>query len=204
MSDTKEKILLTALMLFAADGYEAVSVSDIAGRLGMTKGALYRHYKSKRDIFDSIVSRMFELDAQRAQEHDVPQDSFDAAPEQYRQVKLSDLKEFAIAQFDFWTKDEFASNFRKMLALEQYRNPEMNKLYQDCIVSGCVGYVEDIMREMMACGIVRQAEPKQLAVEFFAPMFLLIAMSDGQNFELDAKAILAAHIDRFVENYAVQ
>ena len=42
--------------LFARDGYEAVSVSMIAGELGITKGALYRHYKNKQDIFDSIVS----------------------------------------------------------------------------------------------------------------------------------------------------
>ena len=44
MQDTKEKILRTALLLFARDGYEAVSVSMIAGELGITKGALYKHY----------------------------------------------------------------------------------------------------------------------------------------------------------------
>ena len=58
MADTKEKILMTALRLFARDGYEAVSVRTIAEELGMTKGALYRHYKNKRDIFNSIVERM--------------------------------------------------------------------------------------------------------------------------------------------------
>ena len=56
--DTKEKILHAALDLFARDGYEAVSVSMIAGELGITKGALYKHYENKRDIFDSIVRRM--------------------------------------------------------------------------------------------------------------------------------------------------
>ena len=55
MADTREKILMTALQLFAKDGYEAVSVRTIAEELGMTKGALYRHYKNKRDIFDCIV-----------------------------------------------------------------------------------------------------------------------------------------------------
>ena len=35
MENTKERILLTALELFARDGYEAVSVSTIAGALGM-------------------------------------------------------------------------------------------------------------------------------------------------------------------------
>ena len=47
-----------ALHLFARDGYEVVSVILIAGELDMTKGALYCHYKSKRDIFDCIVQRM--------------------------------------------------------------------------------------------------------------------------------------------------
>ena len=44
-----------ALKLFACAGYEAVSVSDIAGVIGITKGALYRHYESKRDIFEHIL-----------------------------------------------------------------------------------------------------------------------------------------------------
>jgi len=38
MSNRKEEILIAALNLFARDGYEAVSVSQIAGELGMTKG----------------------------------------------------------------------------------------------------------------------------------------------------------------------
>ena len=62
MADTKENILLTALRLFAADGYEAVSVSTIAGALGIAKSALYKHYKNKRAIFDSIVQRMREME----------------------------------------------------------------------------------------------------------------------------------------------
>ena len=54
MKNTKEKILETTLELFAAKGYEAVSVSDIAGKLGMTKGALYKHYTNKQDIWTAL------------------------------------------------------------------------------------------------------------------------------------------------------
>lgn len=63
MNDTGERILLAALKLFSADGFEAVSVSDIAREVGITKGALYRHYPSKRDIFLSIVGRMEKSDS---------------------------------------------------------------------------------------------------------------------------------------------
>ena len=44
MGKTKEDILLAALRLFARDGYEATSTGAIAGALGMTKAALYKHY----------------------------------------------------------------------------------------------------------------------------------------------------------------
>ena len=72
MGNRKEEILIVALHLFARDGYEAVSVSQIAGEHDMTKGALYRHYKSKRDIFDCIVQRMEQQDGEQATEYDMP------------------------------------------------------------------------------------------------------------------------------------
>ena len=74
MGDTKEAILTTALQLFASDGYEAVSVSQIAGALGMTKGALYKHYKNKRDIFDHILIRMEQRDAEQAGNCEMPEE----------------------------------------------------------------------------------------------------------------------------------
>ena len=72
MGEAKENILQTALRLFARDGYEAVSVSQLAGELGLTKGALYRHFKSKRDIFDQILLRMEAQDAEHAAQFSLP------------------------------------------------------------------------------------------------------------------------------------
>ena len=118
MSDTREKILMTALHLFARDGYEAVSVSTIAGELGMTKGALYKHYKNKRDIFDSIVERMYQIDSQRAKKYEVPQVKYEIQPNAYKNQSVEKIMDFTIAQFIFWTEDDFASDFRKMLTLE--------------------------------------------------------------------------------------
>ena len=77
MTDTKEKILAVALQLFAKDGYEAVSVSKIAEKLGITKGALYKHYENKKDIFNSIVARMSQSDHEIARKYGVPENVFD-------------------------------------------------------------------------------------------------------------------------------
>ena len=136
MKNRKEEILTVALHLFARDGYEAVSVSQIAGELDMTKGALYRHYKSKRDIFDCIVERMEQGDSERAAEYDMPEDDKASMPDQYKTVSLEEFVEYSKSMFVYWTKDDFAASFRKMLAIEQFRSEEMQRLYQQCLSSG--------------------------------------------------------------------
>lgn len=204
MADTKENILMTALRLFAREGYEAVSVSTIAGELGMTKGALYKHYKNKRDIFDSIVERMYQLDAERSQQYEVPEEKYEVTPMAYEDVSMDSIKNFTVAQFVFWTEDEFASNFRKMLTLEQYRNTEMAELYSNCITMGIVEYLEDIFREMISIGVFKETDPKQLAVEFYAPMYLLINISDSSNDKEKLLERLNNHIERFIQHNAAK
>lgn len=199
MTDTKENILLTALRLFAQNGYEAVSVSAIAGELGMTKGALYKHYKNKRDIFDSIVERMYQMDYERAKKYEVPEETFDKAPLAYRNASVNKIKIFSEVQFHFWTEDEFACNFRKLLTLEQYRNPKMAELYQKCLSGGPVSYLEDLFREMIEQGVWSKSNPKQLALEFYAPLYLLISISDASSNREEIANLLAAHIERFIK-----
>ena len=159
---TKEDILIVALHLFARDGYEAVSVSQIAGELGMTKGALYRHYESKRDIFEHIVKRMEQGDGEQAEEYDMPADKKENEPEQYEE-----------SMFSYWTENDFASSFRKMLTLEQFRNEEMQALYQQYLVSGPAEYVKDMFESI---GVV---EADKKATMFYSVMFFYYSLYDG-------------------------
>lgn len=109
MSNRKEEILIAALNFFARDGYEAVSVSQIAGELGMTKGALYRRYKSKKDIFNCIVERMKQQDSEQASDHDMPEDDKERMPEKYETVSLDDFVKYNIMKenIDFYGKSGF-------------------------------------------------------------------------------------------------
>ncbi|WP_326588262.1 TetR/AcrR family transcriptional regulator [Streptomyces sp. NBC_01294] len=52
--DTRQRIQDVALELFAEQGYEKTSLREIAERLGVTKAALYYHFKTKEDIIISI------------------------------------------------------------------------------------------------------------------------------------------------------
>lgn len=171
--NTKEDILIVALHLFAKDGYEAVSVSQIAGELGMTKGALYRHYENKRDIFDHIVKRMELGDGERAEEYDMPAEEKESMPEKYKEISLDNFLEYCKSMFAYWTENDFASSFRKMLMLEQFRNEEMQALYQQYLVAGPAGYVKDLFESM---GIEDGDKKAEL---FYSVMFFFYSLYDG-------------------------
>lgn len=197
--NTKEAILLESLRLFSRRGYEAVSVRDIAKQLGITQGALYKHYSSKQDIFDSIVNRMRDNDLERAQMYELPEGSFLEMAEAYGNTQMEQIKHFTEAQFRYWTEDEFASSFRKMLTIEQYHNPEMNALYQQYLASGVVGYVEDLFREISQQRDWKWDNPKQLALEFYAPIYMLMNLYDGNENKEQAISQVRNHIDYFMQ-----
>ena len=72
-SDTRARIQQVALELFAEQGYERTSLREIAERLGVTKAALYYHFKSKEDIVRSFTEDHFcRLDALIAWGRDQP------------------------------------------------------------------------------------------------------------------------------------
>jgi len=55
--ETRRKIVLAALELFVSKGYHATSITDIVNKVGLTKGSLYAHFKSKGDILQLIIER---------------------------------------------------------------------------------------------------------------------------------------------------
>ena len=193
MCTTKEKILLTSLKLFAQDGYEAVSISKISGELGMAKSALYKHYKNKRDIFDSIINRMDELDYERAREYNMPDGNMDEIIKEYRNISTDKIRIYTEAQFKHWTEEEFSSLFRRMLTLEQYRNQEMSDLYQKYLVSGPIDYMTYVFAGITG----KKEEAKQLAIEFYGPIFLMYSLYDNKREGDDLTEMLKNHVERF-------
>ena len=193
MGNRKEEILIVALHLFARDGYEAVSVSQIAGELDMTKGALYRHYKSKRDIFDCIVQRMEQQDSEQARQNEVPEESIEKVPEKYQNVSVEDFVGYSKSMFEYWTEDDFASSFRKMLTIEQFRSEEMQNLYQQYLVSGPAEYVKDLFKNMEI------KNPEEEAVKFYANMFFYYSVYDGATDKTKAKCQFEYMLDKIVE-----
>ena len=92
MENTKEFIIEEAYKLFLNHSYEAVSISDISKAIGLTKGALYHHFKNKEELFISVI------------------DKYVLLPEITSDIETLSLKEFielSIAQTDKFIKALF-------------------------------------------------------------------------------------------------
>lgn len=266
MSEMKEKILRTALRLFAQEGYEAVSISRIAGALGLSKGALYRHYRDKRDVLDSIVREMERRDAEGAQEYALPgaeeteamaarrteengaQETraegqaagntsgaweeepsggmgasavlsgglpggaeFAAARDgepsggagfsgaqrealtngaESPAVTPRQLTEYARRMVRYWTRDEFAADFRRMLTLEQYRDPEMARMLRQYLTIGPMEYTALLLENM---GV---SHARERAAALCGGMYMLICAGDGAEDASECIALADAHLER--------
>lgn len=191
---TKARILEAALALFAQNGYLGTSMSDIAGQLGITKAALYKHYASKQDILDRIVERMNEMDDERAKAYEMPETAPDGFAEAYLHTPVEKIRTYSAAQFDHWTKAPFAANFRKMLTLEQYRDPALARLYQNYLAAGPLAYMAAIFRKLTDS----DQAAMELALAFYGPMYLLYSVYDGAEDKDSVSPLLDAHIDRFI------
>ena len=189
---TKERILETALELFAQNGYLGTSMNDIARQLGFTKAALYKHYTSKQEILDKIVERMNKMDYERAESYEMPET--DGFAEAYLHTPISKIRAYSMAQFDHWTKEHFSSNFRKMLTLEQYRDPKLAQLHHDYLAGGPLTYMAAIFRKLTDSDEVAM----QLALEFYGPMYLLYSVYDDTEDKESVSSLLAIHIDHFI------
>ena len=195
--ETKEQIIETALELFSQKGFLGTSMSDIASQLKITKGALYKHYESKQQILEQIIERMAKLDLERAKKYEMPETEQKKFAEAYIHIPTEKIRKYSIAQFRHWTEENFSAKFRKMLTLEQFRSKEMSDLYQNYLGTGPLEYMTKIFKKMT------KSKPKarQLALEFYGPIFILYSVYDGaeENAKKSVFVQLENHIKNFIE-----
>lgn len=195
--ETKEQIMEASLELFSQNGFLGTSMSDIASQLKITKGALYKHYESKQKILERIIERMAELDLERANEYEMPDAKLDNSAESYTHISAEKIREYSIAQFRHWTEEKFSAQFRKMLTLEQFRSKKMSGLYQNYLAAGPLEYMTEIFKKMTES----KPKAKQVALEFYGPIFILYSIYDGVS-EDKKKSVfvqLENHIKNFIE-----
>jgi AcrR family transcriptional regulator len=196
---TKERILSEALSLFSVHGYSSVSVRDITKAIGIRESAIYKHYKNKQAIFDTIIH----ISAERINQFQ--QELINTAGQE-----VSDDTNFSIdliqkiycRLFSFYLTDEILSKFRKMMIIEQYKSVELNTMFTEMFIEKTLRYQTEVFRQLIHEGRIGGTDPEIMALHFYSPVFLLLFRYDTSTEKLEeALKLIQKHIQEFFGLY---
>ncbi|MBU9738238.1 TetR/AcrR family transcriptional regulator [Diplocloster agilis] len=197
---TRERIVEEALTLFSIQGYQGTSVKNIADKVGIKDSSLYKHFSSKKEIFDTIVQEMSVRMEEMSRAFGLPDEkNLAEAAILYGTITIDQLLGLSRQIFLFYLKDEFASRFRRMLAIEQYRNREIYEVYRGIFMNAAITYQTALFGEMIQRGIFNGHDPEAMAVNFYAPIFFLLNKYD-QEPQKEAEALQA--LERQIREFA--
>ena len=205
---TRDKILWEALTLFSSRGYDAVSVRDIARAVGIKESSLYNHFKNKQDIFDTILSEY----SQRGQAYFhqmrlTGEDKRFVADERtiamYQNMTNEEFAAIAGSIFEFYFTDEINVKLRKLLTIEQYRDERIAGLFRELSFDSSIDFQTELFDGMIKAGCFVETDPQILALEFFAPIFLIFYKFDNNAQGMqEAKDLFTRHIRHFHKTYS--
>lgn len=168
---TKQKILEESLALFAEKGYTAVYVADIAKAVGIKAPSLYKHYRSKQEIFDSCIKVFYERMR-------VMTGNFSILNKSITDVTEEMFFDITQSIFLFYLHDEIASKLRKMLSIERYGNEKLNAIYVELFLDEPIRFETGLFDELIHAGILKQNDPAILAYRYYTLLFFLLIKYD--------------------------
>lgn len=201
--NTKQKILNEALTLFSEKGYSSVYVGDIADAVGIKAPSLYKHYKSKQELFDSCVKVFSERMEDIRTGLRLPDTT--NADINYQTANMETIIEIANNLFMFYWQDDVAAKFRKMLMIERYHNPELNELFEDLFINGAVRHEEKIFSDLIQAKIIKKENPHIIALRFYTPIFYLLQKYDMHPDMIEeATEELTLMVQEFCNTYGIK
>ena len=147
--ETVEKILAVSAQLFLEKGYEHTTLQDIIDNLGgLTKGAIYHHFKGKEEILLAIADRMGEQT--EAWMREIRDDPGLTGAEKLRRM-------FRASLGNSDQTDLFA------LAPNMLKNPKLMAILLESMMGDVLpNYMEPVLREAVADGSVQTDCPEEL------------------------------------------
>ena len=200
--NTKERILDEALTLFSEKGYANVFVGDIADRVGIKAPSLYKHYKSKRAIFDAIIDEMNRRFEEQAKSLQITGTDASADAGIYKEISEDRLLKTGRDLFLYFLHDDYTRKFRKMLTLEQFHDAELAKIYSKLYVDDPLSYQGMLFGFMVTSGVLKTDNVQIMTLHFYAPIYYLLTICDREpDREPEALKLLDDHIRQFDKLY---
>jgi AcrR family transcriptional regulator len=191
---TKMKIIEVAIELFSKRGYSGASIRDITKEVGIKESSLYKHFKNKDEILETIY-----VNFRKETDKLLP-------PMEYidRIVELMSLKEFlgkGMENFLAHMDDQVNVKTWRIMYLELFRHPIAQEIYRNHIMKRTIDCLEIVFTKMMERGKMLPLNPRTVATEyqFSSISFILeynMLKAEGRNTKALEKQI-KEHVEFF-------
>ena len=199
--NTKQEILEASLDLFSVQGFEATSISQIASAVGIRKASLYSHFESKQAILDAIVKDVLDSYAAHSIFARADWGQYDGA----RNAPLFTLESTAKMiqrQLGYILHDPHIRRARKMLAMEQFRNPELAKLLTRQNYTDVLQYFTGFVNCLIRSGVLVGEDPGIMAAQLCLPVSAWISLCDREpDREMEIMGLIERHVRQFFRVY---
>ena len=197
--NTKQEILDAALELFSVQGFEATSIAQIAGAVGIRKASLYSHFENKQAILNALVQKVLG----QYEEHSL----FARADWEKDTGSLPQTADDAVqmiqGQIRYILHDPAISRARKMLVIEQFQNRSLAKLQTKQNYSDVLGYFTGLIKCLIQKGVLAEDDPEIMAAQFCLPITVWINLCDREpEREQEVMDLVDKHIRQFFRRYA--
>jgi len=150
--ETRNRIIDVSLKLFMEKGYESTSIQDILNHLdGLSKGAIYHHFKSKEDILLAVTEKLYD-----GQEPDL-----EVIRSKSSLNGRDKLKAMLQTSINHPGQSEMFSVAPNLL-----KNPQMLSLILEQTVVTAKTFVQPIVEEGIRDGSITTSQPRQLTEAF--------------------------------------
>ena len=160
-----------ARQLFAKNGVDETTMNDIATASKKGRRTLYTYFKSKEEILNVLINQVEGYYATNlGSEMNVGK-----IPD-----TVEELINRSLERIEFTLHDETIKKVRRILSMEQFRNPHISQIATRHSIDSIQGMYRKIFEGMMDAGIIKKDDPHMLSISFTAPVTLLIQMCDRE------------------------
>lgn len=168
---TRDKIMDVALHMFSERGYEAVSIRDICGEVGIKESTLYYHFKNKKDILDSLIEKFrSHIDGLLSQVDEITEKPPKKNGKNTDDISLQMMDSYMIDSYLF---DPFCNLMLRLMMIEQFHNEEIRALYEKTLFTDPYEIQMSVFKKLATVGVFPEKEVEWIVKENHAFMTML-------------------------------
>ncbi len=199
-TNTKERILEESLKLFSNFGYNAVGVEMIAAAVKVTPPSLYKHFKGKREILDTIVEQAEE----NYNKHSLPIINF--TDEQLKNLTKEEFVKYNMDHVKNIIQDDVIKCVRKLLILEQFRNEQIRLMHIEKTYTRTENVIRNLLEGLFKNKHNGKGKPKvttdHMVNMFYLPIIAVVNRCYTEpEYEKKALAFIEKHISIIWDTY---